>query len=173
MCVHDKGHIQLLNAWRIPDHFTHTHTHLHAHVCTHAFWKANRNSSTNAICSKVFLITPVLLWGNWKRGRSVCWITHNSVCVCERPVGKSPRTIMATHHCLLCFIGETDRYLPQQNDLVSVSFSVSFHLTCSFFCLFYLFINFLSVFLHFSSFLPLTAVALYSSTNFQTENLKT
>lgn len=112
-CVH------ILNTQRISSHFTHMHT----------LWKVNRHTATNTICLQVFLITPVLIWGDWQWGRSV-HCHHLQLCVwersreSERPVGKSPRTIIGTHRCLLCFTGKTKIYLPQQSYFVSASFSL-------------------------------------------------
>lgn len=72
---------------------------------------------------------------------------------------------MATHRCLLYFIAETDRYLPQQNSFVCVSFSVAFCHS--------LFASLSTSSLNFSSFFPVHSCnSVRFITNFQTENLR-
>lgn len=72
---------------------------------------------------------------------------------------------MATHRCLLYFIAETDRYLPQQNSFVCVSFSVAFCRS--------LFASLSTSSLNFSSFFPVHSCnSVRFITNFQTENLR-
>lgn len=80
------------------------------------------------------LFNHPVLWGN-------CWSWGRSVCVCELStlimVCKTIREITKNNHGHtspppFVSIGETDRYLPQQNNFVSISFSVAF-LFCYFF----------------------------------------